>query len=66
MSKSNIEIQPLTVERWDDVATLFGAHGGMPAASVCWRLDRSDFKKLREEGLRKHNSSCDISLNRRM
>ena len=56
MSKSNIEIHPLTAERWDDVVTFFGAHGGYAGCwCMFWRPDCSDFKKLREEGLRKHN-----------
>lgn len=51
MSKSKIEIKPLTTERWNDATSLFGERGGYSGCwCMFWRLDRSDFKKLRGEG----------------
>jgi GNAT superfamily N-acetyltransferase len=51
MSKQKVEIHPLTIDRWDDVATLFSTHGGYAGCwCMFWRLNRSDFKKLRGEG----------------
>jgi hypothetical protein len=46
-----VEIHPLTKDRWKDMVTLFGAHGGYAGCwCMFWRLDRGDFKQLRGEG----------------
>jgi GNAT superfamily N-acetyltransferase len=46
-----IEIQPVTVDRWDDLEALFGANG---AYSNCWcmfwRVKRKEFDQLHREG----------------
>jgi GNAT superfamily N-acetyltransferase len=46
-----VEVYPVTTERWDDLETLFGKHG---ASEDCWcmfwRLRRKDFYKLNSEG----------------
>ena len=51
MPKSKIEVLPMTTKRWDDMVALFGEHGGYAGCwCMFWRLDRSDFKKLRGGG----------------
>ncbi|RPH60807.1 MAG: GNAT family N-acetyltransferase [Chloroflexi bacterium] len=46
-----IDIFPLTPDRWNDMETLFGAHGGYADCwCMFWRLKRSEFKQLRGEG----------------
>ncbi len=53
MPKSKIEVLPLTIKRWDDMVSVFGEHGGYAGCwCMFWRLDRSDFKKLRGGGTR--------------
>ena len=51
LPKSKIEVQPLTINRWSDMVSLFGEQGGYAGCwCMFWRLDRSDFKKLRGSG----------------
>lgn len=51
MANSQVELRPLTSDRWQDAVTLFGAHGGYSGCwCMFWRMERADFKKLRGEG----------------
>jgi GNAT superfamily N-acetyltransferase len=48
---ASIKVVPATKERWDDIETLFGKNGGYAGCwCMFWRLDRSDFKKIKGEG----------------
>jgi len=50
-AKNKIIIHPLTPKRWNDLISLFGNNGGYSGCwCMFWRLDRSDFKKLRGRG----------------
>lgn len=45
------EVFPLTPEHWNDMEALFGSHGGYAGCwCMFWRLERSEFKKLRGDG----------------
>ena len=51
MSKSKVEMHPLTEDRWNDMVVLFGTHGGYAGCwCMFWRLERAAFKQLRGEG----------------
>ena len=50
---TNLEIHPLTPERWDDFETLFGTHGAYGGCwCMWWRLPRSEFSRQQGEGNR--------------
>lgn len=54
MKRTRIEIRPVTPERWDDLAALFGPKG---ACAGCWcmffRRSRAEFAKGKGEGNRR-------------
>ncbi len=46
MAKSKYEFHPLTPDRWDDFATLFGARGACGGCwCMAWRLTSAQFEK---------------------
>lgn len=50
---TNLEIHPLTPERWADFETLFGPKGAYSGCwCMWWRLPRSEFNRLQGEGNR--------------
>ena len=54
MTKPRIEVKPVTPDRWNDLATLFGPRG---ACAGCWcmfyRRPRAEFSKGKGEGNRR-------------
>ncbi len=51
---SRLEFAPLTAERWDDFARLFGANGACGGCwCMWWRLARAEFNAGKGEGNRK-------------
>lgn len=52
-SLTNLEIHPLTPERWADFETLFGPKGAYSGCwCMWWRLPRSEFSRQQGEGNR--------------
>lgn len=48
-----INIYPATVDRWDDLETLFGESGAYAGCwCMFWRLERSLFRQLKGDGVR--------------
>ena len=46
----DIEIYPVTAERWNDLETLFGPKGAYSGCwCMFWRLNRADFNKMKGE-----------------
>lgn len=53
LSAGEIEIAPLTLQRWADFETLFGVRGACAGCwCMFWRLKRSEFSSLAGEGTR--------------
>lgn len=51
--ETTLEIHPLTLERWNDLETLFGKRGAVGGCwCMYWRLPRSMFEQLKGEGNR--------------
>lgn len=49
----NLEIHPLSPDRWADLETLFGEHGATGGCwCMYWRLKRADFETQKGEGNR--------------
>jgi GNAT superfamily N-acetyltransferase len=48
-----LEVTPLTMERWDDLVTLFGAHGASGGCwCMFWRVKRSEYDARHGDGLK--------------
>lgn len=51
--RTRLECVPLTPDRWDDLASLFGPRGACGGCwCMVWRLKRSDFEKQKGDGNR--------------
>lgn len=54
MKPREIEVAPLTVRRWGDLATLFGPHGACGGCwCMWWRLARTEFTRRKGPGNRR-------------
>jgi len=54
IARTRIEIHPLTSDRWEDLATLFGERGACGGCwCMWWRLARSAFEKGKGAGNRR-------------
>jgi len=51
LKKSDLDVHPLTPERWADLEALFGERGACGGCwCMWWRLKRSDFERQKGEG----------------
>jgi GNAT superfamily N-acetyltransferase len=62
MSPADIEFQPLTPERWEDLVKLFGPNGACGGCwCMWWRLPRSDYDQMKGEVNRQAMQSIVLS-----